>query len=194
VNTRTGASVATIQGDLQRYNRFGRGSKAFVASLLRWPGFRYTFLMRLAKYWRFRNILVYVRVRLMLDWTGLRSGFQISYHLEVGPGLYIGHYGTVIINTGAHLGRNVNLSPGVTIGVANRGRRAGVPVIGDDVWIGTNSVIVDGITIGSDVLIAPDSYVTMDIHDHSVVKGNPATVTYRVDATAGYIDFGVDVA
>jgi serine O-acetyltransferase len=193
MNTRTKALVTTIQGDLQRYG-LGRDSKAFVINLVRRPAFRYTFLMRLARYWRFRNILIYIPMRLMLDRTGLKCGFQISDRLEVGPGLYIGHYGTVIINSGARLGRNVNLSPVVAIGGANRGRRAGVPVIGYDVWIGTNSVIVGAISSGSDVLMAPGPHVEMDIPDRSVVKGNPATVTYRLGATAGYIDFGVDVA
>lgn len=44
--------------------------------------------------------------------------------------------------------------------------------IGNRVWIGINAAIVGGITIGDDVLIAPNSFVNQDIPSHSVVFGN----------------------
>lgn len=39
------------------------------------------------------------------------------------------------------------------------GGRQGTPVIGNEVWIGINAAIVGNVTIGDDVLIAPNSYV-----------------------------------
>lgn len=82
----------------------------------------------------------------------------------------------------------MNIGTGVTIGKTNRGTHKGVPVIGDCVWIGTNAVIVGGINIGDDVLIAPNAYVNQDIHSHSIVIGNPCTIISREDATMGYIN------
>ncbi len=49
-------------------------------------------------------------------------------------------------------------------------------VIGDDVWIGANSVVVDGVTIGSHCIIAAGAVVTKDVADYSIVGGNPAKV------------------
>ncbi len=46
--------------------------------------------------------------------------------------------------------------------------------IGDDVWIGANAVIVDGLTIGSHSLIAAGAVVTKDVPPYSIVGGNPA--------------------
>lgn len=113
---------------------------------------------------------------------------QIPEAVHIGPGLYIGHYGHVIINPKAVLGSNINIAVGVTIGQENRGKRIGAPIIGDKVWIGTNAVIVGKITIGSDVLIAPNSYVNFDVPDHSIVIGNPARIIPCENATEGYIN------
>ena len=55
-------------------------------------------------------------------------------------------------------------------------------------WIGINSAIVGKITIGDDVLIAPNSYVNVDIPSHSVVFGNPCVIKRRDWATEGYVN------
>lgn len=49
-------------------------------------------------------------------------------------------------------------------------------VIGDDVFIGVNSIILPGVTIGSRVVVAAGSVVTKDVADGVVVGGNPARV------------------
>lgn len=48
--------------------------------------------------------------------------------------------------------------------------------IGDDVWIGANAVILDGVRVGSHSIIAAGAVVTKDVPDYSVVGGNPARV------------------
>lgn len=59
----------------------------------------------------------------------------------------------------------------------------GAPVIGNEVWIGINAAIVGKVTIGDDVLIAPNSYVNCDAHSHSIVFGNPCIIKHRENAT-----------
>ncbi len=126
--------------------------------------------------------------RLMLRRYQILYGFQISYKTEIGGGLYLGHWGTVVVNPKAKIGKNCNLAHGVTIGQTNRGEKQGVPEIGDNVWIGTNAVIVGGIKIGNNVLIAPNSYVANDVEDDSIVVGNPAKTMKNDNATEGYIN------
>ena len=48
-----------------------------------------------------------------------------------------------------------------------------MPTIGNEVWIGVNATIVGKVTIGDDVLIAPNAFVNCDIPSHCVVFGNP---------------------
>lgn len=53
-------------------------------------------------------------------------------------------------------------------------------VIGNDVWIGLNSTILDGISIGNGAVIAAGSVVTKNVEPYSIVGGNPAKlIKYR---------------
>ena len=60
-----------------------------------------------------------------------------------------------------------------------------MPTIGDEVWIGVNTTIVGKVTIGDDVLIAPNAFVNCDIPSHSVVFGNPCIIKDKENATEG---------
>ena len=55
------------------------------------------------------------------------------------------------------------------LGQIDFGAKAGVPRIGDNVFLGTNSIVVGKIKIGNDVLIVPGAYVNFDVPDHSIV-------------------------
>ena len=79
------------------------------------------------------------------------------------------------------------MNKGCTIGRENRGKRNGAPTLGDNVWVGTNAVVCGKIKIGSDVMIAPNSFVNFDVPDHSVVVGNPGRIFHKDYATEGYI-------
>lgn len=113
---------------------------------------------------------------------------DLSVDCDIGGGLYLGHPHCITINPAVRIGQNVNIHKGVTIGQENRGARKGVPTIGNSVWIGVNAAIVGNITIGDDVLIAPNTYVNCDIPPHSVVFGNPCQIKPRERATQDYIN------
>lgn len=125
--------------------------------------------------------------RLRLRIISRKSFIQIPLHTTIGKGLYIGHSGPIVINPSTVIGNNVNIASGVTIGQENRGVRKGTPILGNEVWIGTNAVIVGKIIIGNDVLIAPGSFVNCDVPSHSIVFGNPAVIRHADHATVSYI-------
>lgn len=117
-----------------------------------------------------------------------RRGLEITANNQIGGGIYLGHASNITINQNAKIGRNCNIHKGVVIGQVNRGKRKGYPTIGDRVWIGINSAIVGKVTIGDDVLIAPNSFVNVDIPSHSIVFGNPCIIKHRDWATEGYVN------
>lgn len=113
--------------------------------------------------------------------------FNIPASTCIGRGLFIGHNGSIIINKNVVIGNNCNIATGVTIGQENRGKRQGNPIIGNQVWIGTNAVIVGKIKVGNNVLIAPNSFVNFDVPDNSIVIGNPAKIIHSENAVDNYI-------
>ena len=126
--------------------------------------------------------------RFMFNHLKNKRGIELSRNVQVGKGLFLCHSYNMTINSGTVIGNNCNLHKGVTIGQENRGPRKGAPTIGNEVWIGVNAAIVGNISIGNDVLIAPNSYVNCDVPDHSVVFGNPCIIKHRQNATDGYIN------
>jgi len=57
-------------------------------------------------------------------------------------------------------------------------------IIGNDVWIGTNSTILRGVTIGNGAVIGANTVVTKDVPDYAIVVGNPARIIkYRFSET-----------
>lgn len=134
------------------------------------------------------NRILQMYYRIKLKHIREKNGLEIGYTCKIGKGFYIGHPYNITINDEAILGDNINIHKGVTIGQENRGKRKGAPTIGNCVWIGINATIVGKITIGNNVLIAPNTYVNRDIPSDSVVFGNPCIVKNNVNATDGYIN------
>ncbi len=77
--------------------------------------------------------------RLKLKQYAQRYGLEISATAEIGKGLYLGHPYNITVGGGVKIGNNVNLHKGCTIGRENRGKREGVPSIGNNVAIGINA-------------------------------------------------------
>ena len=106
---------------------------------------------------------------------------------DIGGGLHVGHIGGIVVSPQAHIGRDCNLSQGVTIGVGGRGDKRGVPFIGDRVYIGPGAKVFGPIRIGNDVAIGANAVVCDDVPDNAVVVGMPA----RIISMRGSADFVV---
>jgi serine O-acetyltransferase len=114
------------------------------------------------------------------------TGITIPYSASIGEGFYIGHHSGIIINAGAIIGKNCNISQGVTIGVSGRGDKRGIPVIGDHVYIGANATVVGKINIGDKAVIGANSLVVKDVAAGTTVVGVPA-VKVSNNGSADYI-------
>jgi serine O-acetyltransferase len=178
-----------ISSDLHRY-RGGVNFWLLAKELFLGIGFKYSFWMRLCRYFKSKSIFyfpMFIFSRIMLRRYTFKFGIQISYSTEIGPGFYIGHFGQIVVNGEAKIGRNCNISQGVTIGLSTRGEKAGVPVIGDNVYIGPGAKIIGGVNVGSGVAIGANAVVTKDVPDNAVVVGVPAKVI-SYNGSKGYIN------
>ena len=99
----------------------------------------------------------------------------------IAPGVTFG------LDADITIGRNVSLSPGVVLYTATHtigyGSQRMSPytstkaiVIGDGVWVGMNSLILPGVTLGRGCVVSAGSVVAGDVAANTLVSGNPAEV------------------
>lgn len=114
--------------------------------------------------------------------------FRCDYgcNITVGNHFYA-NFDCIILDVAkVKIGNNVLFGPRVGIytaghpidaGVRNTLLEFGTPItIGDNVWVGGNTVINPGVTIGNNVIIGSGSVVTKDIPDNVIAVGNPCRV------------------
>lgn len=120
------------------------------------------------------------------------TGMQVPVGTKIDRGFRIVHFGTIVINDDAVIGKNFNISQGTLIG-NSQGKRSGHPRIGDNVCMQANSMVVGGVTIGNNVLIAPGAFVNFDVPDNCIVIGNPGKIIQRESSpTEKYIVYPVE--
>ena len=97
--------------------------------------------------------------------------------------MIIHHSVGIVIGHEVVIGSHCEIFQNVTIG-SNRKEVKGrfMPIIGDNVSIGSGAVVVGAIRIGSNVVIGANSYVDKDIPDNMVVGGIPAKIIKRISA------------
>jgi serine O-acetyltransferase len=180
----------TLHADVFRY-RASIHRRALLSAWLHEPGFRFTYYLRKVAHYhptrRSTGVLSYLYNRGQYDHYRFKYGFDISPTTSIGPGLYLGHFGGVVISPHAILGANINIAHGVTIGATSRGARIGAPTLEDRVWVGTNAILVGKITIGHDALIAPGAFVNFDVPPMAVVLGNPGQIVADT-GSIGYVN------
>lgn len=177
--------MTTIQKDFYRESGKWLSTFQILKKCLN-PNLHFIYLFR--KCQKHKNSIFSIFWRMLLRRAQIKYGIQIYPETQIGEGLYLGHWGMLVINPKVRIGKNCNIAQGVSIAQSNRGKTKGAPTIGDEVWIGPNSVIVGNITIGNNVLIAPNSLVSEDIPDNSLVTGNPCRIFNIQNATEGYIN------
>lgn len=158
--------------------------------ILRGGSFKYNFWMRTCHYTKSNTMLkysLYPFARFFLGRLIYKTGISIPPDTKIGSGFYIGHFGGIVVNSQSVIGKNCNISQGVTLGKANRGINKGYPTLGDDVYIGPGAKIIGAVKIGNNVAIGANCVVTKDIPDNSVVVGIPGKVISK-EGSKGYVN------
>jgi serine O-acetyltransferase len=167
-----------LRADFRRRYVRQKGSKP--ARLLRClfaPGMQAVIVFRFG-HWALRRPkllrLVLDPIYAVLDFLiHVMWGIELHRRAQIGPGLYIGHSGGIIVSPLAIIGSNCNLSQSVTIGVSGEGEKFGAPVIGNNVYIAPGARLFGKITIGDNVKIGANAVVHQSIPDNAVVVLDP---------------------
>ena len=167
------------------YRWYGRTHRSLKECVGQPQQLKYMYYFR--KCQKFGGGVRYYFYRLRLNRLSQKTAIDLPPSAKVGKGFFIMHLGGIVVNCDCVIGNYVNINSGVVIGEEFRGKRKGVPTIGNCCYIGKNAAVVGKITIGDDVLIAPNAYVNFDVPAHSIVLGNPGRIIPRENATQGYI-------
>ena len=165
-----------IKSDYLKHKKYG-GNLVTILFFTQgfWASFQYriarsVFLMRIPIIKQLLSILCLLWQKSIEVLTGI----SIPASVKIGHSFYIGHFGGIIINANVIIGDNCNISQGVTIGVSGRGENRGVPTLGNNIYIGANSVIAGKIFVADDVLLAACSLLVQDAGKSGVYCGVPA--------------------
>lgn len=111
-------------------------------------------------------------------------------HISVGDNFFANYNCTILDVAKVKIGNNVFFAPDVSVFTAghpihpvarNSMYEYGIPVtIGNNVWIGGNTVICPGVTIGDNAVIGAGSLVTKDVPSNVVAAGNPCKVIREI--------------
>lgn len=117
------------------------------------------------------SILYRVMAKLV-EWS---AGISLPYTVQVGRRVCLEHFGSMILV--AHkIGDDVIIRQNTTFGINNLDNRNDRPIIGNNVEIGTGSVILGAIHVGDNVVIGANAVVIRDIPRSCVAVGVPARI------------------
>jgi serine O-acetyltransferase len=118
-------------------------------------------------------------IRYILAWyfyqkLSIKLGFWIPLNC-FGPGLSIAHYGAIIVNPAARIGKNCRLHACINIGASAGNKEA--PQLGDNVYIGPAAILFGNIVIGNNVTIGANATVNKSfLQEDVVIAGTPAKI------------------
>jgi len=175
-----------FRADLEKYYLIGFGTRepSVRQKITLWIynfGFHCVAVYRLGRFSeRLYGRIKWLALPVMLIHRLLDYFIKFVHHVNIddaklGGGFYIGHVGTIYIGP-TTIGENCSLSHNVTIGIGHSEGKKGLPVVGDNVWIGTGSIISGAITVGNGVTIVNGSILSRSVPNGCLVGGNPARV------------------
>lgn len=135
---------------------------------------KYIFLLRKSSYFGAKRNLFYRIYSCYLTWKLSRLAVKLGVYIPkdvFGPGIYIPHLVSIVINPNSKIGANCQINANVVIG-QNKGK---APVIGDNVFIGAGAVICGDVRIGDNTWIGANSVVTSSFEEGNIlIAGSPA--------------------
>ena len=109
-------------------------------------------------------------------YTDFGKNIAIGENVFINACCHFQDHGGVVIGDGSQIGHNVVFAT-LNHGLSPEDRKHTYPapiVLGRNVWVGSNSTILQGVTIGDNAVVAAGSVVTKDVAANTVVGGVPA--------------------
>jgi serine O-acetyltransferase len=168
--------IEAIWRDIQRYKKDEENLFfSLVKAAYTHPSFIGVLWYRIghALWVRRKNPLFFILLmfhRILYPLVRIQSGLELSPRTDIGPGLYVAHFGPTVIHPDTVAGCNLTVLQGVTIGAD----KFGVPQIGDNVSIATGARVIGKIRLGDNSIVGAGAVVIKDVPPGITVVGIPA--------------------
>jgi len=150
-------------------------AKSFLEILFLYQGLHALVSHRVAHF--FYRVHLYFIARALSQVARWLTGIEIHPGARIGKGLFIDHGMGVVIGETAIIGDNVLIYQGVTLGGTGLEKGKRHPTIGNSVVIGTGAKVLGNISIGDNSYIGANSVVIKDVPPNSTVVGVPGKIT-----------------
>jgi serine O-acetyltransferase len=121
---------------------------------------------------------------LLATYYRLAYDINLEQSAEIGPGLYIGHFGGIRVRN-CYIGEHCAIQQEVCLEPEACGN--GGPIIGNRVWIGAHARIQGSVKVGDRATIGAGSLVNRDVPDGCLLLGNPARVAQKDYDNSGFL-------
>jgi len=182
----TAEVTGALRADILRTYEYLQGSRLRrTVNCLRSPGVQAVIVFRFGQWLDLRSSLSKLLLQpvyfVLNGLVKIMWGIELPRSATIGPGFYIGHFGGITIAPGVVIGRNCNISQHITIGLSGQGEKAGVPTIGDNVYLAPGARVFGKISIGNNVKIGANAVIYKDIPDNAIVVLEPGfkIVSYK---------------
>lgn len=167
----------TIKKDIQAVKERDPAARSIFEILLAYPGLHAVLLHRVAHFfWRAHLPLL---PRFISHLSRFLTGIEIHPGAVIGHGFFIDHGMGVVIGETTEIGNNVTLYQGVTLGGTGTVPGKRHPTLGHDVIVGAGAKVLGAIVVGDNVRIGANSVVLKSIPAHNTVVGIPGRVIHR---------------
>ncbi|UMY65843.1 MULTISPECIES: serine O-acetyltransferase [unclassified Flavobacterium] len=162
------------------WNELPRGRRTFsglILSLLFDQPFKIMVNIRLGQ--RFRrspNPLLRLYSRWLKNRQMYRWSCDIAYSAKIGTGVKFLHPIGIVVGTHSVIGNNVRIWQNVTLGSHGRDGDKDYPTIGDGARLYAGAIIIGGITVGKDAVVAANAVVNIDVPDDCIAAGIPCKI------------------
>lgn len=135
----------------------------------------------------------YTVARIISQISRFFTGIEIHPGAKIGQGLFIDHGMGVVIGETCEIGDNVVLYQGVTLGGTGKEKGKRHPTIGNNVVIGSGAKVLGSFKIGDDSYVGANSVVLKEVPPNSTVVGIPAKIVRRNGVKLERLDHRVDI-
>jgi len=154
--------------------------------LTSYPGIKAVLLYRIAHFfWKLNMPFV---PRYISDIARELTAIDIHPGAEIGGDFFIDHGAGVVIGETAEIGNNVTLYSGAVLGGTSLKREKRHPTLGDNVVVGSGAKILGPVIVGDNVRVGANSVVINDVPPHCVVVGVPGKIVERLDEKIQKVD------